>query len=251
MCGYWRYSWFPIQRLLGLDPLSLLTLCGAQSCHRIPVKCSPTKGKIHLSFCAKSVAHTHLLPRKGYSRGKPLCEITRVPGMQCYKVHRPPQAQGGIWTPSQYWPCCAKGWLSDPRARDILLYLLLSWSDRLEASSLMPSSKKKTKIKRLSIHQYHSLYQPKWQQKAMNWLKNPQDMLYTKKSSERDFLHFGSVFSSLSIEKSSFGKDGWRVSRSVFNFIHLSFFTGIKLQNFTFYEGTNWPFSPFWQLQIL
>lgn len=51
-------------------------------------------------------------------------------------------------------------------------------------------------------------------------------LLYTKKSSEWVSLHVGPVFSSLSIEKSSFGKDGWRVSRSVFSLIHLSFSTG-------------------------
>lgn len=51
-------------------------------------------------------------------------------------------------------------------------------------------------------------------------------LLYIEKSSEWASLNFGPVFSSLSIEKPSFGKDGWRVSRSVFNFIHPSFFTG-------------------------
>lgn len=51
----------------------------------------------------------------------------------------------------------------------------------------MPSSKKTTKVKMLPIHEDHSLYHLKRQQKPMNSLKNPQDTLlechcFTQKS---------------------------------------------------------------------
>lgn len=74
-----------------------------------------------------------------------------------------------------------------------------------------------------------------WQQKPMSSPKNPQDTLLEchcsvshvhKNTFWTGFPQAGPEFSSLSIEKSSFGKDGWRVSWSAFNLIHLSLLTG-------------------------
>lgn len=69
----------------------------------------------------------------------------------------------------------------------------------------------------------------------MGSLKNLQDTLFEchysishwhRKAFWMGFPQVRPEFSSLSIEKSFFDKDGWRVSRSVFNLIHFSFLTG-------------------------
>lgn len=69
----------------------------------------------------------------------------------------------------------------------------------------------------------------------MSSLKNLQDTLLEchcsvshlhRKAFWIGFLQVRPEFSPLSIEKSAFDKDSWRVSQSVFNLIHLSFLTG-------------------------
>lgn len=75
----------------------------------------------------------------------------------------------------------------------------------------------------------------KWQQKPTSSLKNLQGTLLEchcpvshlhQKAFWMGFPQVRPEFPSLSVEKSSFGKDSWRVSRYVFNLIHLSFLTG-------------------------
>lgn len=148
MCDNWRYSWFPIQRHLGLDPLSVLTPWHKAAMWRVPQQSGkfvfhsvPNLYLTHISYHGKGTA--------GMS-GKSPC--VKSPGCQGCSATRYIDHPNPIWTPSQYWSPCAKGWLSDPRAREVLLHLSVWWSDRLEVSSPMPSSKKKTKIKRLLAH---------------------------------------------------------------------------------------------------